>query len=186
MMDNVATQPTARRRYGRLLAGARVRSCCVRRATAGAARDRATGRHDGLRQRAIVLFFYIVYAGQSSKISRRLPAHKSAAQENPFPADVSKQAAQQQSQPADAPAAPDASDQKPPAAQKPGNAAAQENPFPEDVSKGAAAAAAKDSGNGNDASGSAAVRAAAPICRRRDGAIPTRMPTCRGTRGAAG
>ena len=97
------------------------------------------------------------------------PAHKSAAQENPFPADVSKQAAGQQNQPSDTPAAPDtgtpdtgnpdkaapdASDQKPPATQKPGNAAAQENPFPEDVSKGAAAAAAKDSGNGNDASGS--------------------------------
>jgi tetratricopeptide (TPR) repeat protein len=92
------------------------------------------------------------------------PAHKSAAQENPFPADVSKQAAGQQDQPSDAPAAPDtgtpdkaapdASDQKSPTTQKPGNAAAQENPFPEDVSKGAAAAAAKDSGNGNDASGS--------------------------------
>src|SRR3984885_10155546 len=92
------------------------------------------------------------------------PAHKSAAQENPFPEDVSKQAAGQQEQPSDAPAAPDtaapdktapdASDQKPPATQKPGNAAAQANPFPEDVSKGAAAAAAKDSGNGNDASGS--------------------------------
>ncbi|HEY2002337.1 MAG TPA: hypothetical protein VGG80_08460 [Acidobacteriaceae bacterium] len=97
------------------------------------------------------------------------PAHKSAAQENPFPADVSKQAAGQQNQPSDAPAAPntgtpdtgnpdkaapDASDQKRPATQKPGNAAAQENPFPEDVSKGAAAAAAKDSGNGNDASDS--------------------------------
>jgi tetratricopeptide (TPR) repeat protein len=91
------------------------------------------------------------------------PAHKSAAQENPFPADVSKQAAGQQNQPSDAPAAPDtaapdtapdASDQKPQATQKPGNAAAQANPFPEDVSKGAAAAAAKDSGNGDDASGS--------------------------------
>jgi tetratricopeptide (TPR) repeat protein len=73
------------------------------------------------------------------------PAHKSAAQDNPFPADVSKQAAQQQSQPADAPAAPDA-DQQPP--HKPNNAA-QDNPFPEDVSKGAADAAAKSS----DASG---------------------------------
>jgi tetratricopeptide (TPR) repeat protein len=102
------------------------------------------------------------------------PAHKNAAQENPFPADVSKQAAGQQDQPSDAPAAPDtaapdkaapdkaapatgtpdAGDQKPPVTQKPGNAAAQDNPFPEDVSKGAAAAAAKDSGNGNDASGS--------------------------------
>ncbi|MDQ1453893.1 MAG: hypothetical protein QOK38_3759 [Acidobacteriaceae bacterium] len=92
------------------------------------------------------------------------PAHKKAAQENPFPADVSKQAAQQQGQPADAPAAPDTGapntgtsdggQPTPPATPKPGNAAAQENPFPEDVSKGAAAAAAKDNGNGNDANGS--------------------------------
>jgi tetratricopeptide (TPR) repeat protein len=79
------------------------------------------------------------------------PAHKSAAQENPFPADVSKQAAQQESQPSDTPAAPDANaaQQTPQPTQKPGNAAAQENPFPEDVSK-SAAAAAKD----NDAAGS--------------------------------
>lgn len=66
-------------------------------------------------------------------------ANKSAAEENPFPGDVSKQAAQQQNQPADA---------QPPA-QKQGSAA-EENPFPEDVSKGAAAAAAKSS----DAAGS--------------------------------
>src|ERR1700760_973108 len=65
------------------------------------------------------------------------PAHKNAAQENPFPSDVSKQAAQQQSQPADAPAAPDADQQSPQPSHK--SAAAQENPFPEDVSKGAAA-----------------------------------------------
>jgi hypothetical protein len=118
--------------------------------------------------------------GQSSSSSQTKqqkqppPAHKSAAQENPFPGDVSKQAAQQQNQPADAPAAPDAgqpdagqpdkgqpdkgqpdkgqTDPGQPATQptqKPGSAA-QENPFPEDVSKGAAAAAAKDS----DATGS--------------------------------
>ena len=78
------------------------------------------------------------------------PAHKSAAQDNPFPADVSKQAAQQQSQPADAPAAPDA-DQQPP--HKPNNAA-QDNPFPEDVSKGAADAAAKSSDASDGFSGS--------------------------------
>jgi tetratricopeptide (TPR) repeat protein len=79
------------------------------------------------------------------------PAHKNAAQENPFPADVSKQAAQQQSQPpADAPPAPDADQQAP--AHK--NAAAQENPFPEDVSKGAAAAAAKDSDSSSSSSSS--------------------------------
>jgi tetratricopeptide (TPR) repeat protein len=100
-------------------------------------------------------------SGQSSSSSQTKqqkqqtpPAHKNAAQDNPFPGDVSKQAAQQQSQPGDAPAAPDAghpdADQPPaPAAQKPGSAA-QENPFPEDVSKGAAAAASKNS----DATGS--------------------------------
>jgi tetratricopeptide (TPR) repeat protein len=78
------------------------------------------------------------------------PVHKSTAQENPFPADVSRKAAQQQSQPADAPAAPDADQQAP---QKPNNAA-QDNPFPEDVSKSAAAAAAKDSDASGGSSGS--------------------------------
>jgi len=78
------------------------------------------------------------------------PAHKNAAQENPFPADVSKQAAQQPSQPTDAPAAPDAE----PAAQPAHKTAAQENPFPEDVSKGAAAAAAKDSDANSSSSSS--------------------------------
>jgi tetratricopeptide (TPR) repeat protein len=101
-------------------------------------------------------------SSQSKQQDRQTPpARKKAAQENPFPADVSKQAAQQQSQPA-APvapdtAAPDAGQPTPPVTHnptpKPGNAAAQENPFPEDVSKGAAAAA-KDNGNGNDTSGS--------------------------------
>jgi tetratricopeptide (TPR) repeat protein len=81
------------------------------------------------------------------------PAHKSAAQENPFPADVSKQAAQQQSQPADAPAAPDADQQAPQPAQKPTDAA-KDNPFPEDVSKSAAAAAANSSDTSGDASSS--------------------------------
>jgi tetratricopeptide (TPR) repeat protein len=78
------------------------------------------------------------------------PPHTSAAQENPFPGDVSKQAAQQQSQPADAPAAPDAGQQAP---QKPGNAA-KDNPFPEDVSKGAADAAAKSSDTSGGSSSS--------------------------------
>jgi tetratricopeptide (TPR) repeat protein len=83
------------------------------------------------------------------------PAHKSAAQENPFPADVSKQAAQQQSQPADAPTgAPAAPDADQPAPQPAHKNAAQENPFPEDVSKGAAAAAAKDSDADSSSSGS--------------------------------
>jgi tetratricopeptide (TPR) repeat protein len=82
------------------------------------------------------------------------PAHKGAAQENPFPADVSKHAAQQQSAPSststDAPAAPDADQQAPPARKS----AAQDNPFPEDVSKGAAAAAAKDSDANSSSSSS--------------------------------
>lgn len=146
-MDNVATQPTARRRYGRLLArhAAVVFATCVLLALPAIAQQSGTTDSG---------------SGQSSSSQTKQqnqqtpPAHKNSAQENPFPADVSKQAAEQQNQPSDAPAAPDASDQKPPAAPKPGNAAAQENPFPEDVSKGAAAAAANDSGNGNDASGS--------------------------------
>jgi tetratricopeptide (TPR) repeat protein len=83
-----------------------------------------------------------------NKQQKQQPAHKSAAQENPFPEDVSKQAAQQQQpkEPADAPAAPDDANQQP--QHQPGEAA-KDNPFPEDVSKSAAAAAAaKD----NDAS----------------------------------
>jgi tetratricopeptide (TPR) repeat protein len=85
-------------------------------------------------------------APAQTKQQKQPPAHKSAAEENPFPADVSKQATQQQpKQPADTPSAPDANQQR---EQKPGDAA-KDNPFPEDVSKSAAAAAAaKD----NDAS----------------------------------
>lgn len=85
-----------------------------------------------------------------SKQQKQTPAPKSAAQENPFPDDVSKDAAQQQqqqSQPPDASGVPDAGQQP---AQQPSDAV-KDNPFPEDVSKGAAAAAAKD----NDAAGSA-------------------------------
>ena len=66
------------------------------------------------------------------------PSHKNAAQQNPFPADASEHAAQQQP---DATRAPDN-------AQQSGNKqddAANDNPFPEDVSKGAAAAAARES-----------------------------------------
>jgi tetratricopeptide (TPR) repeat protein len=72
---------------------------------------------------------------QQNPPPHKSPARKnSAAQENPFPGDVSEPAAQQQgNQPGDTPAVPDA--------QKPGDAA-KDNPFPEDVSKGAAAAAA--------------------------------------------
>lgn len=81
------------------------------------------------------------------------PAHKNAAQENPFPADVSKQAAQQQSTPADTPtdasAAPDADQSAPQPAHK---SAAQENPFPEDVSKSAAAAKDSDANNSSSSS----------------------------------
>ncbi len=101
-------------------------------------------------------------SGQASSSSQskqqnqqKPPAHKNAAQENPFPSDVSKQAAQQQSQPADAPSAPDAgqpdANRQP---QKPGNTAAQENPFPEDVSKSAAAAKNNDATGSSDTSSS--------------------------------
>jgi tetratricopeptide (TPR) repeat protein len=99
-------------------------------------------------------------SSQSKQKQQTPPAHKNAAQENPFPADVSKQAAQQ-NQPADTPAAPDAghpdaNQQTPQTSQKPGNAAAQDNPFPEDVSKSAAAAAAKsdDAGASSNSSSS--------------------------------
>jgi tetratricopeptide (TPR) repeat protein len=156
-MEHVTTQATATRRYGRSLArhAAVVFAAGVLLALPAIAQQSGT-TDSGSSQSS---------SSQTKQQSQQTPpAHKSAAQENPFPADVSKQAAGQQNQPSDAPAAPDtgtpdksapdASDQTPPAAQKPGNAAAQENPFPEDVSKGAAAAAAKDSGNGSDASGS--------------------------------
>jgi tetratricopeptide (TPR) repeat protein len=104
-------------------------------------------------------------SGQSSSSSTKnkqqsqqtLPAHKNAAQENSFPADVSKQAAQQQSQspnvPTDtstsAPAAPDADQSAPQPAHK---SAAQENPFPEDVSKSAAAAKDSDANSSSSSS----------------------------------
>jgi tetratricopeptide (TPR) repeat protein len=156
-MDRVTAEATATRRYGRSIA----RHAAVVFATGVLLALPAIAQQSGTTDSG---------SGQSSSSQTKQqnqqtpPAHKSAAQENPFPADVSKQAAGQQDQPSDAPAAPDtaapdraapdAGDQKPPATQKPGNAAAQENPFPEDVSKGAAAAAAKDSGNGSDASGS--------------------------------
>lgn len=70
--------------------------------------------------------------------SQTPPAKKTAAQENPFPEDVSKQAAQQQHQDQQnsAPGAPDSGHQS---GQKPGDAA-KDNPFPEDVSRSAAAA----------------------------------------------
>jgi len=106
-------------------------------------------------------------SGQSSpsstqnkqKSQQAPPDHKSAAQENPFPSDVSKQAAQQQSQPpADAPPAPDAGQQGPQPAHK---NAAQENPFPEDVSKSAAAAkdSNADSSSSSSSSGSSSSNA---------------------------
>jgi tetratricopeptide (TPR) repeat protein len=75
--------------------------------------------------------------------SKQQTQHKSAAEENPFPSDVSKHAAQQKDQAAPPPS-PDASGAGQQTPQKPKNAA-EENPFPEDVSKGAAAA--KDSGS---------------------------------------
>jgi tetratricopeptide (TPR) repeat protein len=81
-----------------------------------------------------------------SKQQKQPPASKSAAQENPFPDDVSKDAQQQQSQPPDASASPDGGQQP--------SDAAKDNPFPEDVSKGAAAAAAKDNNAGSSSSSS--------------------------------
>jgi tetratricopeptide (TPR) repeat protein len=156
-MEHVTTQATATRRYGRSLGlhAAVVFAAGVLLALPAIAQQSGTTDSGSSPSSS----------SQTKQQSQQTPpAHKSAAQENPFPADVSKQAAGQQNQPSDAPAAPDtdtpdksapdASDQTQPGTQKPGNAAAQENPFPEDVSKGAAAAAAKDSGNGNDASGS--------------------------------
>jgi tetratricopeptide (TPR) repeat protein len=156
-MDHLTPETTGTRRYGRSIA----RHAAVVFATGVLLALPAIAQQSGTSDSG---------SGQSSSSQTKQqnqqtpPARKNAAQENPFPADVSKQAAGQQDQPSDAPAAPDkaapdtgtpdAGDQKPPATQKPGNAAAQDNPFPEDVSKGAAAAAAKDSGNGNDASGS--------------------------------
>lgn len=91
----------------------------------------------------------------SKQTQQTPPAHKSAAQENPFPADTSQRAAQQQSQPDNnPPSAPDTPDaaQQPQSGQKPGDAA-KENPFPEDVSKSAAAAAAKDNDSSSSGSG---------------------------------
>ena len=83
------------------------------------------------------------------------PSPKNTADENPFPADTSQKAAQQENAASpDAPGSAAPNPQQP--AQKPG-AAAAENPFPEDVSKGAAAAAkANDSGSpgATDSSGS--------------------------------
>jgi tetratricopeptide (TPR) repeat protein len=94
---------------------------------------------------------------QGSKPTQQTPpAHKSAAQDNPFPADASQHAAQQQPQQGNS--APDTA-QQPQSGQKPGEAA-KDNPFPEDVSKSAAAAAAKEndagtsSGNGVSSSSS--------------------------------
>jgi tetratricopeptide (TPR) repeat protein len=156
-MDRVTTEATATRRYGRSIA----RHAAVVLVTGVLLTFPAIAQQSGTTDSG---------SGQQSSSQTKQqnqqtpPAHKSAAQGNPFPADVSKQAAGQQNQPSDAPAAPDtgtpdkaapdASDQTPPATPKPGNAAAQDNPFPEDVSKGAAAAAAKDSSNGNDAGSS--------------------------------
>lgn len=89
------------------------------------------------------------------------PAHKSAAQENPFPADASQRAAQQQPQPGNnAPSAPDAA-QQPQSGQESGDAA-KDNPFPEDVSKSAAAAAAKESDGGSPSSSGASSSSSNP------------------------
>jgi tetratricopeptide (TPR) repeat protein len=96
---------------------------------------------------------------QSSKQTQQAPpAHKRAAQENPFPADASQRAAQQQ--PKSSNNAPDAA-QQPQSGQKPGEAA-KDNPFPEDVSKSAAAAAAKESAAGASSTSSASSSSSNP------------------------
>lgn len=82
---------------------------------------------------------------------------KSAAQENPFPENVSEHAAQQQKQQDqtnNTPAAPDAGQQPQQSGQKPGDAA-KDNPFPEDLSRSAAAAASKATDAGSSSSSSA-------------------------------
>ncbi len=95
---------------------------------------------------------------QGSKQTKQTPpAHKSAAQENPFPADASQHAAQQ---PQSSSNAPDPA-QQPQSGQKPGNAA-QDNPFPEDVSKTAAAAAAKENDAGTSSANSASSSSSNP------------------------
>jgi tetratricopeptide (TPR) repeat protein len=86
------------------------------------------------------------------------PPASSAAQENPFPADQSQQAAQPKQGSDPAPNAPDAVQAPAPAAGKPGDAApgnaAKDNPFPEDLSKAAAAAANSNSSRPVDSSSS--------------------------------
>jgi tetratricopeptide (TPR) repeat protein len=86
------------------------------------------------------------------------PPASTAAQENPFPADQSQQAAQPKQGSDPAPNAPDAVQAPAPAAGKPGDAApgnaAKDNPFPEDLSKAAAAAANSNSSGPADSSSS--------------------------------
>jgi tetratricopeptide (TPR) repeat protein len=98
--------------------------------------------------------------GSNKQTQQTPPAHKSAAQENPFPADASQHAAQQQPQPGNnAPSAPDAA--QPQSGQKSGDAA-KDNPFPEDVSKSAAAAAAKENDGGSPSTSGASSSSSNP------------------------
>ncbi len=98
---------------------------------------------------------------QSSKQTQQTPpAHKSAAQENPFPSDASQRAAQKPQSSKNAPGAADAA-QQPQSGQKPGGAA-QDNPFPEDVSKSAAAAAAKENDAGTSSTNGASSSSSNP------------------------
>jgi tetratricopeptide (TPR) repeat protein len=77
------------------------------------------------------------------------PPPKSAAEENPFPAEQSEKAAQQQQGSEPVPDSPGAG--QPAAPAKPGDAA-KDNPFPEDVSKAAAAAASGNNSGAADSS----------------------------------
>jgi tetratricopeptide (TPR) repeat protein len=96
---------------------------------------------------------------QSKQQNQQTPsAKKRAAQENPFPADVSKHAAQQEQQNSVSPT-PDVGQQQP--AQKQGDAA-KENPFPEDVSRSAAEAAGKENDAGSGSSSSASSSSSNP------------------------
>ncbi len=131
-------------------------------------------------------------AGAASDSGGKKPVRPhSTAQENPFPADVSEHAAQQQgssaSQPPNAPdasktpdvPAPASNPQQPaapaaPPSQKPGEAA-KENPFPEDVSRGAAASAGSSDASapaGSSSSSSSSSGAADPNGADPNGAGP--------------
>jgi tetratricopeptide (TPR) repeat protein len=75
-------------------------------------------------------------ASDSSSPDKPTPPQKTTKDDNPFPEDVSKQAAKAASESSDHPADPDTG--------KPKSSTKDDNPFPEDVSKQAAKAAGND------------------------------------------